>query len=83
MAVLTRIEILESKIFNRLRNKTQLYSAVSDDHFHTRMLHTLQVKEYALIISKRIKKKNPKIKLDDNIISTSALLHDIGHLLYD
>ena len=50
---LTRIYM--NKIFMRLKNKTQLFSAQADDHYHTRLVHSLEVASISLNIAKKIK----------------------------
>ncbi|OPZ24651.1 MAG: deoxyguanosinetriphosphate triphosphohydrolase-like protein [bacterium ADurb.BinA186] len=62
----------------RLRGKTQLFNASADDHYHTRLIHTLEVTAIALELS------NKKVfgKIDRNKVLNIALLHDIGHTPY-
>ncbi len=50
---LTRIYM--NKIFMRLKNKTQLFSAQADDHYHTRLVHSLEVASISLNIAKKLK----------------------------
>lgn len=71
---LTRIYM--NKIFMRLKNKTQLFSAQADDHYHTRLVHSLEVASISLNIAKKIK---DKFQLDLIVVQKGALLHDIGH----
>lgn len=77
MSLLERNEIYLSKVFGRIRNKTQLFNALADDHFHTRLMHSLEVEQISLIISEKLSKHG--IKLNEKLISNIALLHDIGH----
>ncbi len=72
---MTRIYM--NKIFMRLKNKTQLFSAQADDHYHTRLIHSLEVASIALSIAESIKSKYKD--LDIVAIQKGALLHDIGH----
>lgn len=77
-------DIYLSKPFSRMRNKTQLFSSLVDDHYHTRLLHSLEVE----VISKKIARKLLKIgkikesDIDMELLSSIALLHDIGHTPY-
>lgn len=77
-------DIYLSKPFSRMRNKTQLFSSLIDDHYHTRLLHSLEVE----IISKKIATKllcNEIVDLgsiDFSLLSSIALLHDVGHTPY-
>ena len=71
---MTRIYM--NKIFMRLKNKTQLFSAQADDHYHTRLIHSLEVASIALKIAEKIK---DKYDLDVIAIQKGSLLHDIGH----
>lgn len=68
--------IYMNKIFMRLKNKTQLFSAQADDHYHTRLIHSLEVASISLIIADKLKNK---YKLDLIALHKGALLHDIGH----
>lgn len=74
-----KLDIYFSKVFCRMRHKTQLFNGAADDHYHTRLQHTIEVEEIALRIAKRIIEDNPKIKCDLSKVSAIALLHDIGH----
>ncbi len=71
---MTRIYM--NKIFMRLKNKTQLFSAQADDHYHTRLIHSLEVASISLNIAEKIKNK---YLLDIIAIQKGSLLHDIGH----
>lgn len=73
------LDIYLMKCFSRMRNKAQIFSAQADDHYHTRLLHSLEVNSIALKISKKIKEQNLNIKINDERLSKIALLHDIGH----
>lgn len=74
-----KLDIYFSKVFCRMRHKTQLFNGAADDHYHTRLQHTIEVEEIALRMAKRIMRDNPKIKCDLSKVSAIALLHDIGH----
>ena len=80
-------KIVFSKDLRRLKNKTQLFSAGSGDHFRNRMTHTLEV----LYISKEIGRQlemffqkffnNPGYKqiISFELLEAIALGHDLGH----
>ena len=65
-----------NKNFARLKGKTQLFSVQADDHYHTRLIHSLQVAAIALEIAHHI---NMIFNLDTEVILYGSLLHDIGH----
>lgn len=76
------LDIFTMKTFNRLRNKAQLFSSLADDHYHTRLMHSLEVNSIALEIIKELKKDDSFKELDEGLASNIALLHDIGHTPY-
>lgn len=80
-------KIVFSKDLRRLKNKTQLFSVGSGDHFRNRMTHTLEV----LYISKEIGRQlelffqeffkdlgSPQI-ISFELLEAIALGHDLGH----
>lgn len=76
-----KTEVYFMKCFNRLRNKAQIFSSLADDHYHTRLIHSLEVESIAIEIFEQLKlKKNSSFsKINVKKLSTIALLHDIGH----
>ena len=76
---MAKLDIYFSKVFCRMRHKTQLFNGQIDDHYHTRLQHTIEVEEIALRMAKRIMTDNPSLPCDLSKVSTIALLHDIGH----
>ena len=74
-----KLEIFFSKVFGRMRHKTQLFSGAADDHYHTRLQHTIEVEEIALRMAKKLLAKYPDIVCNLSKLSSIALLHDIGH----
>ena len=74
-----RLDVYFSKVFCRTRHKTQLFSGEIDDHYHTRLQHTLEVEEIALSIAKQLNATNPDMECDLKKVSLISLLHDIGH----
>ena len=67
-----RDRILHSKAFRRLKHKTQVFFAPYDDHFRTRMTHTLEVSQIAGTISRAL-------ELNEDLTEAIALGHDLGH----
>ena len=67
-----RDRILHSQSFRRLMNKTQVFLAPTDDHYRTRMTHTLEVTQIARIIARAL-------RLNEDLTEAAALGHDIGH----
>ena len=67
-----RDRILYSKEFRRLSGKTQAFVAGFDDHFRTRLTHTLEVVQIATTISK-------SLGLNVDLTEAIALGHDVGH----
>ena len=74
-----KLDIYFSKVFCRMRHKTQLFNGAADDHYHTRLQHTIEVEEIAIRMAKKIMEIKPVISLNLSKISSIALLHDIGH----
>ena len=62
-----------------MRHKTQLFNGAEDDHYHTRLQHTIEVEEIALSIAKRINEGHKAQLCSLDRISKISLLHDIGH----
>lgn len=67
-----RDRILHSKAFRRLKHKTQVFLSPMDDHYRTRMTHTLEVSQIARTISKGL-------NLNEDLTEAIALGHDLGH----
>lgn len=74
-----KLDIYFSKVFCRMRHKTQLFNGAADDHYHTRLQHTIEVEEIALRMAKKLMDDSHLIKCDLQKVSKIALLHDIGH----
>ena len=49
-----RDRILHSKAFRRLKHKTQVFLSPFDDHFRTRLTHTLEVSQIARTIARSL-----------------------------
>lgn len=67
-----RDRILHSKAFRRLKHKTQVFLSPYDDHFRTRLTHTLEVSQIARTISRAL-------NLNEDLTEAIALGHDLGH----
>ena len=67
-----RDRILHSKAFRRLKHKTQVFLSPFDDHFRTRLTHTLEVSQISRTIS-----RSPA--LNEDLTEAIALGHDLGH----
>ncbi len=67
-----RDRILHSKAFRRLKRKTQVFLAPQDDHYRTRLTHTLEVAQIARTIARAL-------LLNEDLTEAIALGHDLGH----
>lgn len=67
-----RDRILHCKAFRRLKHKTQVFFSPNDDHYRTRMTHTLEVSQISRTISKAL-------NLNEDLTEAIALGHDLGH----
>ena len=67
-----RDRILHSKAFRRLKHKTQVFLSPFDDHFRTRLTHTLEVSQIARTISR-------SLALNEDLTEAISLGHDSGH----
>ena len=67
-----RDRILHSKAFRRLKHKTQVFLSPFDDHFRTRLTHTLEVSQIARTIARAL-------DLNEDLVEAISLGHDLGH----
>ena len=67
-----RDRILHSKAFRRLKHKTQDFLSPFDDHFRTRLTHTLEVSQIARSIARAL-------DLNEDLVEAMSLGHDLGH----
>jgi len=67
-----RDRILHTKAFRRLKRKTQVFLAAVDDHYRTRLTHTLEVSQIARTVSRAL-------FLNEDLTEAIALGHDLGH----
>jgi dGTPase len=67
-----RDRILHSKAFRRLKHKTQVFIAPADDHYVTRLTHTLETSQIARTIARAL-------DLNEDLTEAIGLGHDLGH----
>jgi dGTPase len=67
-----RDRIVYSKAFRRLKYKTQVFLAPSEDHYRTRLTHTLEVSEIGRVLARGL-------GLNEDLAEAIALGHDLGH----
>ncbi len=67
-----RDRIVHSKSFRRLMHKTQVFLSPEQDHYRTRLTHTLEVAQIARTIAKAL-------GLNEVLTEAIALGHDLGH----
>ena len=67
-----RDRIVHSTAFRRLEYKTQVFVNHEGDHYRTRLTHTLEMSQIARTIGRAL-------RLNEDLIETIALAHDLGH----
>ena len=67
-----RDRILHSKAFRRLKHKTQVFLSPFDDHFRTRLTHTLEVSQIGRTIARAL-------DMNEDLVEAISLGHDLGH----
>ena len=67
-----RDRVIHSKSFRRMKHKTQVFLAPTDDHYRTRLTHVIEVAQIARTISKAL-------MLNEDLTEAIALGHDLGH----
>lgn len=67
-----RDRIVHSKAFRRLMHKTQVFLAPEDDHYRTRLTHTLEVSQVSRTCARIL-------MLNEDLTEAIALGHDLGH----
>lgn len=67
-----RDRIIHSKAFRRLKHKTQVFLSPYNDHFRTRLTHTLEVSQIARTIARAL-------DLNEDLVEAISLGHDLGH----
>ncbi len=67
-----RDRIIHSKSFRRLKHKTQVFLKPQDDHYRTRLTHTLEVGQIGRTIARAL-------RLNEDLVEAIAMGHDLGH----
>lgn len=67
-----RDRIINAQAFRRLQGKTQVFVSGGDDHFRTRLTHTMEVTQVARNIARTL-------SLNEDLAECIALAHDLGH----
>ncbi len=67
-----RDRVLHCKAFRRLKHKTQVFLDPEEDHFRTRLTHTLEVAQIARTVARAL-------RLNEDLTEAIALAHDLGH----
>jgi len=67
-----RDRIIHSSAFRRLEGKTQVFTVGLDDHYRSRMTHTIEVAQIGRTIAKAL-------RLNENLTEAICLAHDLGH----
>jgi len=67
-----RDRIIHCKSFRRLKHKTQVFVAPADDHYVTRLTHTLEVAQIGRTIARAL-------NLNEDLTEAISLGHDLGH----
>ena len=70
-----RDKILHSKSFRRLKHKTQVFLSPFNDHFRTRLTHTLEVAQIGRTMARAL-------RLNEDLVEAIALGHDLGHTAF-
>jgi dGTPase len=67
-----RDRIVHCSAFRRLDYKTQVFVPHADDHFRTRLTHTLEVAQVSRTLARAL-------RLNEDVAEAAALAHDLGH----
>lgn len=67
-----RDRIIHTQEFRRLKGKTQVFVASTDDHVRTRLTHTMEVAQISRDIARTL-------ALNEDLAECVALAHDLGH----
>lgn len=67
-----RDKIIHCKSFRRLKHKTQVFLSPVEDHYRTRLTHTIEVAQIARTISRAL-------RLNEDLTEAIAYGHDLGH----
>tara|TARA_B100000963_G_scaffold361733_1_gene399067 strand:- start:3241 stop:4374 length:1134 start_codon:yes stop_codon:yes gene_type:complete len=67
-----RDRIIHSTAFRRLKHKTQVFVNTEDDHYRTRITHSIEVSQIARTLARYF-------NLNEDLCETISLAHDLGH----
>ncbi len=67
-----RDRIIHSAAFRRLEGKTQVFTPGLDDHYRTRLTHTIEVAQIGRTLAKAL-------GLSESLTEAICLAHDLGH----
>jgi len=67
-----RDRIVHSKAFRRLIHKTQVFLSPDNDHYRTRLTHTLEVAQISRTVARLL-------QYNEDLTEAIALGHDLGH----
>jgi len=67
-----RDRIIHCSAFRRLEGKTQVFTPGLDDHYRTRLTHSIEVTQIGRTIAKAL-------RLNENLTEAICLAHDLGH----
>lgn len=67
-----RDRIVHCKAFRRMMHKTQVFLSPEEDHYRTRMSHTIEVSQIARTIARAL-------RLNEDLVEAISLGHDLGH----
>src|SRR4051812_23886049 len=67
-----RDRVLHSKAFRRLKHKTQVFLDPEEDHYRTRLTHTLEVAQISRTVARAL-------RLNEDLTEAVGLGHDVGH----
>ncbi len=67
-----RDRVIHSTAFRRLEGKTQVFTTGINDHYRTRMTHTIEVSQIGRTIAR-------VLNLNESLTEAVCLAHDLGH----
>jgi len=67
-----RDRVVNSKCFRRLEYKTQVFVNGTQDHYRTRLTHTIEMTSVARTLARAL-------RVNEDLTAAIALAHDIGH----